>query len=143
MGVKNTLQPKKPLAAWLLFNAKKLPELKEAGLPPKDAMRESAETWRAMSEAEKAPFEEAAKADKKRYDREKDELEQKGFFTLADGSRSTDHYVDPRKKYGEDALLPKRPPSAFGIFFASAEMRDTMGAMPEGVGVNSKPVRVG
>ena len=33
-----------------------------------------------------------------------------------DGKKSTDLYVEPKKKYGEDCLLPKKPMSSY-LFF--------------------------
>ena len=35
-----------------------------------------------------------------------------------DGQKSTDMYVDPKKKYGEDCLLPKKPLSAY-LFYTT------------------------
>jgi|TARA_B110001450_G_C17594604_1_gene470294 hypothetical protein len=46
------------------------------------------------------------------------ELEEKGYFTTADGVKSTDLYVDPKKKYGEDCVVPKKPLSAY-LFFTT------------------------
>ena len=44
------------------------------------------------------------------------ELKEKGFFTTVDGIKSTDLYVDPKKKYGEDCVVPKKPLSAYLYF---------------------------
>lgn len=35
-----------------------------------------------------------------------------------DGQKSTDLYVDPKKKYGEDCVVPKKPLSAY-LFFTT------------------------
>jgi hypothetical protein len=35
-----------------------------------------------------------------------------------DGQKSTDLYVDPKKKYGEDCLLPRKPLSAY-LFYTT------------------------
>jgi hypothetical protein len=35
-----------------------------------------------------------------------------------DGQKSTDLYVDPKKKYGEDFLLPRKPSSGY-LFFTT------------------------
>ena len=41
------------------------------------------------------------------------ELDEKGYFINKDGIKSTDMDVDPKKKYGKDVMLPKRPLSAY------------------------------
>ena len=43
-----------------------------------------------MSEKEKAPYEKMSEADKVREEKQKAELAKKGFFTLSDGTKSTD-----------------------------------------------------
>ena len=43
-----------------------------------------------MDEEEKAPYEELATEDQKRFDRQTAELKSKGYFKLEDGTKSTD-----------------------------------------------------
>jgi len=38
-----------------------------------------------------------------------------------DGKKSTDLWVDPKKKYGEDCVVPKKPLSAY-LFFTKANV---------------------
>jgi hypothetical protein len=45
-------------------------------------------------------------------------LKDVGFFITKDGQKSTDLYVDPKKKYGEDCLLPRKPLSAY-LFYTT------------------------
>jgi hypothetical protein len=49
------------------------------------------------------------------------ELEEKGYFTTAEGGKSTDLYVDPKKKYGEDCVVPKKPLSAY-LFYTTSNV---------------------
>ena len=42
-----------------------------------------------------------------------EELGKKGYFTLADGTKSTEQEIDPKKRFGPDVLLPKRAASAY------------------------------
>ena len=46
--------------------------------------------WNNMSDEQKEPFNKLAQADKERYDRQKQELDTQGYFTLDDGTKSTD-----------------------------------------------------
>jgi hypothetical protein len=39
----------------------------------------------------------------------------------SDGQKSTDLAVDPKKKYGEDCVVPKKPLSAY-LFYTTANM---------------------
>lgn len=50
-----------------------------------------------------------------------EEIRKKGFFTNSDGIKSTDMVVDPRKKWGKDILMPKKPLSGY-IYFATANV---------------------
>ena len=68
-----------------------------------------------MTDEDKKPYYELYAADFKKYNNQKAELKEKGYFTMPDGSKSTDQYVhpkkkygDPKKKYGEDCVVPKQ-----------------------------------
>ena len=56
----------------------------------KEAFALAAELWATTSEKEKAPYIKLAEEDKKRFDRQVEELKKKGYYTLEDGSKSTD-----------------------------------------------------
>jgi hypothetical protein len=45
-------------------------------------------------------------------------LKDEGFFMTEDGQKSTDLYVDPKKKYGKDCLLPRKPLSGY-LFYTT------------------------
>ena len=47
------------------------------------------------------------------------ELKEKGFFTDENGKKSTEMEVDPKKKYGKDCILPKKPLSSYLYFTMS------------------------
>ena len=46
--------------------------------------------WKALSDDDKKPYNDKAAADEKRYKDQLAELEEKGYFTMPDGSKSTD-----------------------------------------------------
>ena len=87
----------------------------------KHAFAKSAEIWKTLSDTDKEPYIAKSNADEQRYKNQLAELEEKGFFTMADGTKSTDQYVDPKKKYGEDCVVPKKPLSSY-LFFTTANV---------------------
>ena len=113
------LKPKKPTSPWIYFNNQKVAQLKkEDGLDQKDAFTKSAEIWKTLTDDAKKPFIDKNKQDEERYKRQLAELEQNGFFMTEDGQKSTDLYVDPKKKYGESCVVPKKPLSAY-LFYTT------------------------
>jgi hypothetical protein len=113
------LKPKKPTSPWIYFNNEKVAQLKkEDGLDQKDAFTKSAEIWKSLTDEAKQPFIKKNKQDEERYKRQLAELEQNGFFMTEDGQKSTDLYVDPKKKYGESCVVPKKPLSAY-LFYTT------------------------
>lgn len=113
------LKPKKGTSAWIYFNTETVAKLKEQkSMEQKQAFAKSAEIWKSMSDTEKEPYNAKSKADEQRYKDQIAELEEKGYFTMADGSKSVDQYVDPKKKYGEDCVVPKKPLSSY-LFFTT------------------------
>ena len=71
-----------------------------------------------MTEDGKKPYADKAAADEQRYKDQLAELNEKGYFTNTDGTKSTDMYVDPKKKYGEDCVVPRKPLSAY-LFYTT------------------------
>ena len=113
------LKPKKPISPWIYFNNVKVAELKqEKGLDQKQAFAKSAEIWKGMDDEQKGPYLAKAKLDDDRYRRQLSELSENGFFVTEDGTKSTDLYVDAKKKYGEDCVVPKKPLSAY-LYYTS------------------------
>lgn len=84
----------------------------------KSAFTKSAEIWKGLTDAQKAPYLEKSRLDDERYKRQLKELEQNGFFMTEDGIKSTDLKVDPKKKYGETCVVPKKPLSAY-LFYTT------------------------
>lgn len=113
------LKPKKPTSAWIYFNTATVAKLKvEKNLDQKEAFAKSAEIWKTLSDADKAPYQGKSKADEERYKKQLKELEDNGFFLTEDGKKSTDLHVDPKKKYGNDCVVPKKPLSAY-LFYTT------------------------
>ena len=81
--------PMRPMTAWTIFNGDKTKELAAEG-KRKEAHSLSKQAWENISKKEKAPYVKKAEEDTKRYERQVEELKKKGYFTLGDGSKSTD-----------------------------------------------------
>uniref|UniRef100_A0ABI7ZJ96 HMG box domain-containing protein n=1 Tax=Felis catus TaxID=9685 RepID=A0ABI7ZJ96_FELCA len=90
--------PKKPRGKMSSYHKKKHPD---ASVNFSEFSKKCSERWKTMSAKEKGKFEDMAKADKARYERE------------------MKTYIPPKgetKKKFKDPNAPKRPPSAFFLF---------------------------
>jgi len=70
----------------------------ESGCLGKDAVKKCAETWKTLSDKDKAPYVATAEEDKKRHDKELEEYKKTGFFTNKDGVHSSKLQVKIKKK---------------------------------------------
>ena len=121
--IDNVVRPKKPSTAYIFFNtetAKKIRE-KNSNLNNTEVFQKVAQVWAALNDKQKEKYVKMAEADKQRFEKQTKELEDKGFFIMADGSKSTstDKFTDPKKKYGADCVVPKKPCSAYLLFNAA------------------------
>lgn len=105
-----------------------------------DAFKQAGAKWGTMSEKEKAPFEKMASEDKIRHEKQLAEREKKGYFTLADKTKSTDPenaklFKKKKSKGGEsededECLKPKRAMSAY-IFFSNGYIEQLRKSHPD------------
>lgn len=73
-------------------------ELKEKeGLEHKEAFARAAKEWGSLSEKEKQKYNAMHEDDKKRYEKQKAEFDKKGYYTMEDGSRSTDQQAKKKR----------------------------------------------
>jgi len=85
------LQPKKstgPFSFFLADNMKSL--VHDHKLTHPEAMKKAGVLWNEMTDEAKKPFVERSVGDKKRRELQLEELKSKGYFTLLDGTISTD-----------------------------------------------------
>ena len=68
---------KRPLSAYMLFCSKQREELKKKGDDKKLTAKELGAMWNKLSETKKKPFFDKFEAEKKKYEKLKDELENK------------------------------------------------------------------
>lgn len=81
--------PKKASTSWIFFNIKVSAKFRAEG-KIKEAFTLSSEAWQKSTEEQKAPYLKMANEDQKRVVRQTDELKKRGYYTLNDGSKSTD-----------------------------------------------------
>ena len=87
-----------------------------------EVSKKCGELWREMTDAQKKPYESQQADAKVLYEKQLKEVEEKGYFTMADGTKCTTNTgaaapkMDPRKKFGEDVVQPKKPLSPYIIF---------------------------
>jgi hypothetical protein len=90
---------KKASAAYVFFATEHSAMLrKEKNFSVVDAMRAAGTAWNAMQEADKDKYLRMAAKDAERFKAQHEELKEKGFFLLEDGSKSTDHLVKIKRK---------------------------------------------
>lgn len=85
-------KPKKPSTAYIIFNAQFCRQAASRDESSYTEMfKQAAESWATLSKSERAHFDDLAKKDKVRYQKQLDELKQtESYFTLEDGTKSTD-----------------------------------------------------
>ena len=101
---KDVLLPKKPMSAYLLFSQQNCTAIKEKEKLEKhtDAMKRCGEIWSGMSDKEKKKYNDLHLKDAERYKKQLKELENKGFFKMEDGSKSSDHVKKEKKRKREE-----------------------------------------
>lgn len=92
--------PKRAASSYNCFSTQWMKEMKEKdeSLTGKDLMTRAGEAWSKLDDKAKQPYEKMALKDKERCDKQKADLEKKGYFILDDGSKSTDEKNIPKKK---------------------------------------------
>ena len=85
-----------------------------------EAVKRIAALWNVATDEEKKPYNAKNLADKLRVEAQMEEISKKGFFKLADGTKSSDKVVVQKTD-----LQPKRPKSAY-IFYVSEKVGPLM-----------------
>ena len=70
-----------------------------------DAAKFLGQKWSTMSVEEKKPYVDKSEADKVRFNNQTSELKSKGYFTLEDGTKSTDFRPKEPKMVGKKRTL--------------------------------------
>ena len=89
-----------------------------------ESRSKASEIWKEMDEKAQKPYKDKYKEELKLYEMQKAEREKKGFFTMPDGTKSTDlknlYKVKAFKKCSDEdeaVLMPKKVTGAYGYFF--------------------------
>ena len=109
---KDVVLPKRPLSAYLFFTSANLEDVKarENIATHTDAMRRCGALWSGMTDEEKLKYEQQHQQDAKRQEKQLADLNKHGFFTMEDGSKSTDHVpkLKKKKKAEDDDEKPEK-----------------------------------
>ncbi|CDW84813.1 UNKNOWN [Stylonychia lemnae] len=107
------LKPTRAISSYIYFSNEMVPKIKkDDGLSHKEAMSKAGELWGKLSADDKKPFDKLHDDDVKRqilsltylilrYEKQLKELQTKGYFIMADGTKSSDHAVVGKKKRGQ------------------------------------------
>lgn len=84
-------QPKRYMCSFQHFNHAYIKQLRAVNdVPLTECVKAAGQRWAQMTAEERKPYEELAAQDKLRQEKQKNELKEKGYFVLADGTKSTD-----------------------------------------------------
>jgi len=131
-ALKDVNAPKRPVSSYIAWQSKnrdafvkKMPE----GYAFGDLAKKFSAAWKEMSEAQKAPFEKAAKAGLEKYHKLMDKYKKTANYAKFQELKAQSKVdgVKKAKKFKKDENAPKRPPNGYFIF------KDTkQGALVEG-----------
>jgi hypothetical protein len=99
-GHEEILQPKRAISAYIYFSQEFIEQARKSHPDKKQSeyMGMAGSKWSEMSESQKKPYNDMNAVDKVRQEKQEAELAKKGFFVLADGSKSTDSQNVPKKR---------------------------------------------
>ena len=107
-------KPKRAQSAYMYFSVPWIKNLRDKktddSLANTDFMKMAGARWNEMKDHEKTEFENLAKADKIRHEKQCAELEKKGYFILDDGSKSTDEKNIPAPKKKSRRVRKEKSP---------------------------------
>lgn len=81
-----------------------------------EAMKGAGLAWGKFTDAQKKPYKDQNEISVKRFERQMQELTDKGYFNNDDGINALKSEKDPKRKYGPTVMLPKNTKSAYFIF---------------------------
>ena len=82
--------PKRAASAWIYFNTEFVKKFVQEGGDRKIAFTTSGKKWSEMTEEDKQPYVDKENEAKAFVKKQKQELAKKGYYTLEDGTKSTD-----------------------------------------------------
>ena len=96
----NQARPKFPKSPYIYFSIERLSKLckENSSMKVTEAMKRASVEWNKMSTEEKAPFVKLGEEDKQRFQRQKQEEIDNGFFIMDDGKKSCDVAGKAKKK---------------------------------------------
>lgn len=103
------IKPKNACAAYIFFATAHSAMLRnEKNYSVVEAMKGAGAAWNTLDEAGKKKYNEMAAKDAERFKKQIEEVREKGFFLLEDGSKSCDHMVKVKKDKSAGNLSVKK-----------------------------------
>ena len=111
---KNAVKPPRPTSAYFYFQTQNFQLLKaeEPTLSVTEGAKRNGAAWKAMDAKAKAKYIALHEEDVTRFEKQTAELESKGYFTMKDGTKSTEQ-VQKKFKYPKGTRMPKKPEVAY------------------------------
>ena len=111
------VKPRKISSAYIFFNQKRAHDA-EHPYSITNLAQESGKLWQTMTEDEKKPYYEMQEADRRRFNKEMQEFEEKGFFVNSEGVKSTDLALS-KPKFKDNVVMPKKVLTPYTNFVKS------------------------
>lgn len=105
--IKPTINPKRPSTSYLFFTISQNKAQTHKDLKQSERMKKFGEEWKLLTDKDKTKYVKMAEDDVKRFEKETQELEEKGYFVNKDGIKSTDLKVD-LKYFSIHTVLPQK-----------------------------------
>ena len=99
--------PKRALSAYFIFMGEVREKITAQGIKGKDVGVEAGKMWRGFSDKDKLKFEELHKKDILRYEKEKKDFDEKGFFVNTEGVKVFKTKEEKGKENSKDAKKEK------------------------------------
>ena len=93
------LKPTRAISAYIYFSNEMVPKFKqEKGISHKEAMKETGDLWKTLSDEQKKKYDDMHEADVERYSKQLKSLFEKGYFIMEDGTKSSEVEIAGKKK---------------------------------------------
>tara|TARA_B110000285_G_C15016947_1_gene559525 strand:+ start:529 stop:918 length:390 start_codon:yes stop_codon:yes gene_type:complete len=105
------------MSAYMYFNGENFKKLKAANpdLKVTEGAKLNGAAWAKLDEAARKKWDDLHDADVERCEKQQEEINEKGYFTLSDGTKSCDA-IQKKFKYPKGTKMPERAQQAYGIY---------------------------
>ena len=94
----DVMLPKRTKSAYFIFSNENMKSVMDKEKPKvTEATQKLSQMWKVLPEKKMKIYEQKNQADKKRYEKQLADLMKKGYFTMDDGTKSSEHTAKPIK----------------------------------------------